>query len=415
MILLVCANFPPEPVVAACLSYDLARALSEIKEVTVLTPRPSRPCGFSFDTVSDDHDKFEHIVLKSYTCPQSKILGRMYESYSFGKHVVQYIERNWNRITAIYISAWPLIAQYLIVKASKRYAIQSIIHIQDIYPESLSNKIPLFGRVINKILLPLDRYILRHTTHIVAVSEHMRSTFISTRGIPCNKIAIVKNWQDESTFIINNDLKIKKYLSEVIDKPFTFMYLGNIGPVAGVDFLIRSFIRAKLPGASLIIAGSGSQKEKCMGIAKAHDRANIVFIDVPAGKVPEIQSNADVLLLPLRKGASMSSVPSKLPAYMLSTKPVIACVDKQSDTAYTIEAAKCGWIVPPEDTETLALTMRMVSSASKHDLMRYGKNGFNYALENLSRQNNLKKLVDIFSQFIFTQHFKHEGAFSTSR
>jgi len=317
----------------------------------------------------------------------------MFESYSFGKHAVKYIKKNRYRIECIYISVWPLLAQYLIAKISNRYSIPSVIHVQDIYPESLSNKIRFFGDYINKALIPLDKYILNHVSLIVAISENMRSVFKTTRAIPPHKIIIVRNWHDEGKFVITNDAGLKQAINTPEDRQFTFMYLGNNGPVAGVDFLIKSFIKADLPGALLVIAGSGSQKEKCMQIANIHKNSNIVFTDVPSGKVPEMQDSADVLLLPVRKGASLSSIPSKLPAYMFSKKPIIACVENDSDIALAIRQSECGWIVNPEDTDSLILAMKTAISSTKKDLLHYGENGFNYAMENFSKEKNLGLLV----------------------
>jgi glycosyltransferase involved in cell wall biosynthesis len=400
MILIVSANFPPEPIAAANISYDLATELSKEWKVTVLTPRPSRPCGFSFSHKANYSREFNHIILNSFTCPESKVLGRMYESYSFGKYAVQYIKKHHREITCVYVSVWPLFAQYMIVKASRRLALPTIVHIQDIYPESLANKLPFFRNFVNKALLPVDRYILKNASHIIANSEKMRFVFKSTRGIPFHKITTVKNWQDESKFILTQDPQVKTSISNNENKPFTFMYLGNIGPVAGVDFLIRSFIKANLEKCRLIIAGSGSQKERCMQISEFHKSTNIFFVDVPSGKVTETQNSADVMLLPIIKGASLSSIPSKLAAYMFSKKPIIACVENESDIAIGIREADCGWIVSPEDTDSLIIAMKDAISKSKKVLLQYGENGFNYALENYSRQKNLQLLVSTFSQCI---------------
>ena len=45
-ILIISAVFPPEPVVSANLSRDLAEELSKNNQVTVLCPKPTRPNGF---------------------------------------------------------------------------------------------------------------------------------------------------------------------------------------------------------------------------------------------------------------------------------------------------------------------------------------------------------------------------------
>ena len=400
MILLVTAVFPPEPVVSASLVYDLAVALSENRKVVVITPKPTRPLGFIFTEQSVDHKGFEQVVLNTFTCPESKIVGRMRESYSFGKHVVNYIKKNRNEIECIYLNTWPLLAQYLIVKASKKYSIPSVVHVQDIYPESLSNKIPIVGNMIKMILLPIDKHTLKNASRIIAISNNMLTNFINKRGISADKINIVQNWQNESEFIKYHELKGTQKVNGSGSRTFTFMYLGNIGPVAKVDFLIHGFAKANIKESLLVIAGSGSDKGRCIKIAGFYQNLKIEFWDVPAGKVPETQEKANILLLPVRKGAASSSMPSKIPAYMFSARPVIASVDKNSDTADAIRQANCGWVIPPDDLNALAETMRIAVSISEEDRQRYGMNGFSYALENFSKKKNLQKLLAIIGKTI---------------
>jgi glycosyltransferase involved in cell wall biosynthesis len=319
----------------------------------------------------------------------------MRESYSFGRHVTRYIRKHRPEIDFVYIIAWPLLAQYQIVKTAKKYSIPSVVHIEDIYPESLSNKIPVIGKLVQKLLLPMDAYILNNSSKVVAVSENMRNTFIRTRGVPAEKIALIQNWQDESGFINYHHLKQDMAKQNAEKQPFTFMYLGNIGAVAGVDFIIKCFAIAGIQKARLIIAGSGSMKKSCFELASSFKSAHIEFWDVPTGHVAEIQDKADVMLLPVKNGAAMSSIPSKLSAYMFSQKPVISCVEETSDTANAIKRANCGWVVPPENTDQLMRLFRTVITIPESELLFYGKNGFQYALENFSKENNLPKLVNL--------------------
>jgi glycosyltransferase involved in cell wall biosynthesis len=398
MILLISAVFPPEPVVSASMTYDLALALSRIWEVMVITPKPSRPFGFSFKKGSTNNIEFEHIVLNSFTYPKSKIIGRLLESYSFGKHAANYIRKNRTGIDCIYVNTWPFLAQYLIIKAAKKYSIPSVIHVQDIYPESLANKIPIIGIINRMILLPMDIFILKNVSRIVAISDNMLNTFVQTRGISEDKIEIVQNWQDESEFIKRHELKVSLKKNESAEKLFVFMYLGNIGPVAGVDFLIESFVKADLKRALLIIAGSGSKKNECIKIAESYKSQNIKFCEVPMGRVPEIQEQADVMLLPVKSGASMSSIPSKLPAYMFSGKPILASIDEESDTATSIKQAKCGWVVPPEDIDALSKTMKILVSTPEVEMKNFGRNGFKYAMEKFSKERNLQKMICIINE-----------------
>lgn len=385
-ILIISAVFPPEPVVSAKLSADLYQAFkADGRMVKVLHPKPTRPNGFKFEeSVTPNEDE---ITACSYTCPQSSLFGRFKESFSFGKECAKYISEHHQDIACIYANAWPLGSQYFIVRTAKRYGIPVAMHVQDVYPESLTNKLPSFvGSVLKALLLPLDRSILRNSNRVIAISEKMKAFLVKTRGIDAEKISVVINWQDEKDFI-----DYQEQHTPEAHEHFTYMYMGNIGPVAGVDLLIDAFVKAQLEGARLVIAGSGSMKESLK--EKAASYSNIEFWDVPNGKVPEIQSKADVMLLPIKRGAASSSIPSKLPAYMFSSKPIIGCVDADSDTAEAIKNAYCGWVIEPENPEKLAETMKVVVALDKVYLEEKANNALQYGLTHFSKKENLSKLV----------------------
>jgi glycosyltransferase involved in cell wall biosynthesis len=385
-ILIISAVFPPEPVVSAQISESITINLSENHSVTVICPRPTRPLGYAFCPDKTKNYHFRKVVVSSYVCPQYSILGRMYESYSFGKYCSNFINKNRQNIDIIYVNAWPLFSQYLIVKSAKKYKIPVVLHAQDIYPEAFTNKILFFGKIINRFLLPIDKFILQNTKTVIAISDKMKNYLVVTRKIDENRIKVIQNWQDEREFIGKNTKKINH-------KSFTFMYLGNIGPVAGVGLLADAFLDAKIDNSRLVIAGSGSMKNTL--VQKYKHLQNIDFLEVPQGKVADVQTQADVLLLPIKAGAALSSVPSKLPAYMFSRKPIITCVDDNSDTAETIVRANCGWVIKPESSEALAQIMANVVQIPIMELQTKGENGYNYALQHFSKTKNLQKLISI--------------------
>lgn len=394
-ILIISSLFPPEPIVSARLSKNLCDALKEKGEyVKVLHPSPSRPYGFKPDSQSIGQQGDDEITTASYVCPKSSLPGRMRESWSFGKACKKYIKEHHSEIGCIYANAWPMFAQKAIVKASKQYGIPCVIHVQDIYPESLTNKLSgLVGKLVKTLVLPIDKYVLRNCTKIIAISEIMREYLSSTRKVNINKISVVVNWQDEQEF-----LDYQKTAKPQETHPFTFMYMGNIGPVAGVDLLIDAFIKAGLNKAKLVVAGSGSMKERMQEKAAANQ--NIEFWDVPNGKVPEIQSKADCMLLPIKKGAASSSIPSKLPAYMFSAKPIIGCMDADGYTARAIREAECGWVIEPENPTKLSEMMREVYEMDADILKTKASNAQAYGLKYYSKRTNLNALVDIILSLI---------------
>lgn len=392
-ILIVSALFPPEPVVSAMLSRDIAQRLAKDNSVVVLCPQPSRPDGYQFENI-EEPKSYQVIRLNSFVSPASKIFGRFKESYSLGRHSAEYIKRNAADIDCVYINSWPLASQYLIIRTAKRSGIPCVLHIQDIYPESLTGKLPKALRsFFYKTLLPIDKYIIKNATKVLCISENMIAYLSKTRRVERSKFELVRNWQEDQSFLDFVPVQNQKL-------GFTFMYVGSISASAGVEYLIHAFDKANLNNSRLLIVGNGADKSNCIGIANELNNPAIEFLDVVPENVPFIQSQADVLLLPLKKGISLTATPSKLTAYLFSAKPVIACVEAESDVANILKVAGCGFAVEPEDQNRLTLAMKNIYEMDKNDLLIMGEKGKEYATLNLSKEKNLNKVVTIIEETI---------------
>lgn len=386
-ILIVSCVFPPEPVVSASISEELSKILSGTNSVTVITPHPSRPYGFKFKEKISIDAGYKLVRLDSYTHPASGFVGRLVESVSFGIESYKFILAQ-NELDKVYMNTWPIFAQLGVSLACIKKKIPYIIHVQDIYPESLTNKLNLtFRYLTTSLLLQIEKYILRNALKIIAISNTMKTYLAESRNIALVKFEVINNWQDETPY-----KKFHKFWPLDTHK-FIFLYLGNIGPVAGVDFLVRSFGKAKID-AKLIIAGSGTDKQNCIEVSKEYTEADITFLDVPEGKVAEIQSQANVLLLPIKKNTGNNSIPSKLPSYMFSERPIIALSDKNSDVTKCIIDAECGWVGSPEDEKWLIASLQKIVKIDQQVLKMKGTSGLQFAEKNFSKDKNLNKLTN---------------------
>lgn len=148
--------------------------------------------------------------------------------------------KHHQELACIYANVWPFFAQLKIVRTAKKYNVPCLLHIQDIYPESFLNKISssILSSLFRRLLLPIDKYILSQADHIFAISANMKNILVESRKIDSNKISIIENWQDETDFINYNEHKDILFEHK---KWLTFMFLGNNGPVAGVEYLITCF------------------------------------------------------------------------------------------------------------------------------------------------------------------------------
>ncbi len=388
-IVIVSCVFNPEPLVSARISEAIAENLSQNHEVVVLCPPPTRPVGKQWTRTENKSAKYQVVTLSSYTCPESRIGGRLRESYSFGKAVADYIRQHHKSIKAIYANTHPTFGQYLLLKAAKKYRIPCVIHIQDIYPESITSKLGTPGKIINPALVKIDAHYMRMADRLIAISTDMQRHLESTRNLGATTVEVVYNWQDEKRFLNAS--------SENSKDKFTFMFLGNINPTANIPTVIHAFGQLQSKDVRLVIAGSGADKEHCREIASQYPEADIVFTEVMPAEVPATQASADVLLLPLLKGISKTALPSKLPAYMFSAKPVLACVESDSDVGRIISRSNCGWVCEPENIGELSAQMAKCAAADRKVLEAMGANGKEFGLNNFSTAVNLSKICSIIS------------------
>jgi len=407
-IIIISAVAPPEPLVAGLINRDICRYMAEQgHEVWLISSMPSRPIGFTYQT--DDFrevvrvsERFHHVRVKSYVCPAYKLFGRFYESFDFGLKSIRYVNRNFRDYELMYASSWAFLGQLMIVLLKRNKRAPLIMNIQDLYPESFFTKLKS-DRLI-KLLRPMvliDKLIAKKSDHLTVVSETLEQVYLRSRSIPGEKITVLHNWQDETEFlkpVEHRDLILAKYDLEALRNKFVFMYLGNIGPVADVPTVIEAFNRFSGPDPVLVIAGSGSGRDQCIELAERYRMKNVMFLSVPAGlsSVAEIQSLADVLVLPIVPEGANSSIPSKLIAYMFSAKPVISSATSKSETAEAIIRSGCGWITAHTPADWAAVIDKAyLEDNNRRNIM--GRSGFGFAMKYYSKQNGLTKIDALFS------------------
>lgn len=384
--------------------HDLASYLRTLGHiVTVLCPQPSRPLNADYSrniksdrAVVTSEDGIKIVRLPSFTAPKSTLLPRMWESLSFGQEASKYLAKEKLKPDVLYVNSWPMFSQAIITRYAKKNDVPVVLQIMDIYPEAFTSKLPFLLRyVIHTPLKWFDAQIARSAVKVVVISENMRQAYVGDRQIPDQSVVTIPTWQDEAVFhnITSRSESCLKY--GVPDDLFTFLFLGNIGPVAGVDFLIRAFSEARITNTQLLIVGDGTAKSDCVALAGKLKQSRVYFISDPdAANVPILQNMAHVCMLPMKRGAGMSSIPSKLPSYQFSAKPIIATVDLESDTARFVQQAECGWVGEPEDLSWLVNAMREVSRLPLEQLEIIGARGKKFGLEHFSKSTGVVRLAE---------------------
>jgi glycosyltransferase involved in cell wall biosynthesis len=407
-IVVVSCVSPPETVVAGRANYDICTHMSSKgHNVTLITPFPSRPLGKFMinnkEKVLEElvNENFRHVRIKSYKSPEYGLIKRVYESFDFGLKSMRYINNKIDKCDLIYATPWPFIGQFMFLKVRKNKAIPVIMNVQDLYPESFLSKYnSLWTRIIRKGLTRIDRYIASESNHLTVVSESMKKIYIDSRDVVASHITVIENWQDEEMFIntiVRKNEVLKKYSLDEVEGKFIFMYLGNIGPVAGLEIVLQEYGKLVNSNSCIIIAGSGTAKQRCMEIVESDSIENVLFLEIPTGleSVVELQGISDVLLLPIHPEASASSIPSKLIAYMFSSKPILSSAKASSTTAKAISESKSGLLV--DGLNPWSMQMSKYLNMDKKLLTQMGQNSFEYGISSYSKKIGLTKVEDLFN------------------
>jgi colanic acid biosynthesis glycosyl transferase WcaI len=164
------------------------------------------------------------------------------------------------------------------------------------------------------------------------------------------------------------------------------MHAGNMGHKQGLANLLETaaLLRDDDNGVAFALAGDGNERAQLEEMAGRLRLENVLFLPVqPAGRYEAMLEAADILIMNQRATVRDMSMPSKLPTYFAASRPVVAAVAPDSETAREIEASGGGVVVAPGDPQALAGAIRGLA-ADPDERRRLGAAGRAYAEERLS-------------------------------
>jgi glycosyltransferase involved in cell wall biosynthesis len=405
-VVIVSAVFPPEPMVSAQTSAQIAKELSQLgHSVHVFAPFPNRPKGYLYKghirqlyctKISDDG--YTLTSCFGTFSPSSTMLSRFAENLSFGTSSGLRILFG-KRPDVIYSNTWPIFATGIVACIARLRSIPLVISVQDVYPESLESQDRTSRRRwFYRVLTRVDTAISHSAAQIIVISERFRQLHADDRGVEAERLHVIPNWGKED--FIATDISAVSVFRRRMGIPkdaFVAVYAGNVGVASNAEMLVDVFAQlANCPQVYLVIAGDGSR----LGICReeiTRKKLDRVLIHSPwkTEETAPVLQMADVLLLPTKGKQSLSSIPSKLISYLLSGRPVIAAVLPESDTATTILGTGAGWVVDPDSPDMIARSIAIASEQPREKLNQMGAAGREFALRNLTRDSTLPRVIGI--------------------
>jgi colanic acid biosynthesis glycosyl transferase WcaI len=267
---------------------------------------------------------------------------------------------------------------------ARRFRVPLVVISQDVFPEIAV----ALGRLRNPLMIVPLRLLTRHyiarADRVVAIGETMRRRLIS-KGAPPARITVIPNWIDTSA--IEPRPRDNEWARDhgLIGR-FVVMHSGNVGHAQDLETLIKAGARlTDDPRVLIAIVGFGARHAEHMKLAERCGASNVRFLPYqPREILPLSLSSGDVHFVGLGAGLAGYVVPSRLAGIMAVGRPVVAAVERETETAEMVMTAQCGRVLAPGDDAALAATIREL--ASSNDLDQMGRRAREYAVENLDRR-----------------------------
>ncbi len=276
----------------------------------------------------------------------------------------------------------------------------AVYSIFDVYP-SVGVTLGIFrNKAVIAFVSGLEKFCLKNARVVRTISESFKPE-LRAMGVPDEKMALVYDWVDtdlikplphDNSFAREHDLTGR----------FVVLYAGNVGLSQGLEHVLTAAEKLTAEkDITFVIVGEGASREHLMAEAERRQLRNVKFIPFqPRQRLPEVLASADISLISLQRGIGLGSLPSKTFSILASGRPIVACIDEESETRSLIERAEAGLCVPPEDPQSLVNAI--LSLKNDKDLrQRMGRNGRLWAEAHHSPQAGAKKIEKILLDIAF--------------
>jgi len=197
------------------------------------------------------------------------------------------------------------------------------------------------------VLQALEGHYLGHTPSMIFVSRWVRDRTLSRYGVRPRVTAVIPNAVDTNLFA--PEPNGAKGDDEGLSRTRTLLFAGRLLALKGIDTLLRAMIRTA-PDVRLLLAGpgdAGSWAARARRLGLPADRCQFLG-PVPYAEMPALYRRADAVVLP----SFAESCPMVALEAMASGIPLIAA--SAGGLSEIVRDGETGWLFPPGDADRLA-------------------------------------------------------------
>lgn len=361
-------HYYPEPSAPAAHVHDRCRIwASQGHEVTVVTNHPNFPIGEVYEGYKNVWRKIDMIDgvrvvrVKTYMAENKGTVKRILDYFSYA--VSSMIQGFREKKPDVVISTSPhLFAPLAGVNYAWMRRVPHVFEVRDIWPASIAavagwNRQGRVYRMLEKLELSLYRRSAR-----VNVMTHSFVEDLTSRGVPAEKISVVINGADLSTY--SPGPRNEALAADLgLNGKFVVGYLGTVGGAHALETAIEAAEILRDEDITLMIVGAGAAKDDLERLATEKGLRNVLFTGRKTkDEMPDYWSVVDTALIHLRNDPVFESViPSKIFETMAMGRPILYGAPT-GEGSRIVEEAEAGLMFPPETPQAMADAMRRLKN-----------------------------------------------------
>ena len=400
-ILLLNEYYPPDTSATAKMAAQVAEALAQRHQVTVVAGRPSY----------DPEARYPYAVLRRGM--RNKVTVECVGSTAFPRHQMPRRVANYLSYLALAVPrALALrpdiilamtdppvagIAGALIARLAGR---PFVYNIRDLYPDmALGGDIVRAGKWVAR-WESLHRWALKQAARVIVLGDDMRERILA-KGVAAERVVVVRDGTMPATTPAKTPASTVAQEADQSDPvvqeirhgfPFVVLHAGNLGFYGAWDTLLAAAKILSNENTGLVFIGDGANRAALE--SAAHNLANVKFAPFrPVGQIAQVMMAGDVHIVTVKRGLEGVVVPSKLYSILAAGRPIIVVAPAECDAARIVVESGCGVAADPDDPAAVAAAIRELS-AQPARLAEMGRRARETAAK-YARVDELKRFVAI--------------------
>ena len=356
--LLVTQYYYPEP---GAPQIRLRAMVKELKRrgcrVTVLTGMPNYPDGVIHEgyraklRLADEVDGIQVHRVWLYPAGGKNAFKRLLNYLSFTFHTLLLLKLAKGK-QVVFVEAQPITLALYGFLARWLFKVPYIYNTPDLQVEIAAER-GWMGRSFVRLAAMIETYLMTHAYSVSTVTHAFIEHFISTRGVPRERMSFLPNGVDlDHLRPLPHDDEYAQKMGVVGKKVLT--YAGTHADYQGLDVILDAAKQLRhRPDIVFLMVGRGPERQRLIDRARSEGIANVLFKDSPFEEVSLLMSISYAFLVVLR------NIPAAQKMRLSKTFPPLACgvpviYAGVGESAEIIRKNGCGIVALPENPTSLA-------------------------------------------------------------